>query len=129
MLLARRAHVGTRHKELRGPDRRIVISVPFIGATDLILVVSVRAPRPRTHREPPIRQWSRVLSRCGLLVVNVAAPLAIVLASTGLARVNPLAPAAPEPAPIVLITQTTDRSTLVARHPLGTVTSPDPPQP
>jgi LysM repeat protein len=106
----------------------VVISVPFVGATDLVFVASVRAPRSRAPRQPTIGRWARVFSRCGLLVANVAAPAAIVLASSGLARLNPLAPPAADPAPIVVIAQSVERSTLVARHPLDTVTTPDPPQ-
>jgi murein DD-endopeptidase MepM/ murein hydrolase activator NlpD len=127
-LLARRTHVRADHLERRRPGRRVVISVPFVGATDLVFVASVRAPRSRAPRQPTIRRWARVFSRCGLLVANVAAPAAIVLASSGLARLNPLAPPAADPAPIVVIAQSVERSTLVARHPLDTVTTPDPPQ-
>src|SRR5437773_1379286 len=100
MLLARTAHVRADPLELRRSGHRVVISIPFIGATDLVLAVSMRPPRSRARREPAMRRWTRVLSRCGLLVVNIAAPAAIVLVSGGLARLNPLAPPARDPAPI-----------------------------
>jgi murein DD-endopeptidase MepM/ murein hydrolase activator NlpD len=113
---------------LSGLDRRVVVRIPFAGASELVFVATLRSPRGGARHEPLARCWARVLSRCGLLVVTAAAPIALVVFSSDLARANPLAAPPRQAAPIVLIAQSAERTTLVARRPLATVVSPDPPQ-
>src|SRR5205823_10823402 len=113
----------------RRKARRIEARIPFTFGADLAFGISLRVPRRRRRTRGQVRDLAKAFARSALLVINIAAPAAILSGTTDLAQLGALVFPRRQAPPLELAPlPTIVRSELQARRTLTTVTSPDAPQ-
>src|SRR2546428_12447898 len=88
MLLAGQPSVATVVVTPRRRTRRVEARIPFTFGTDLAFGIALRVPRRRRRARGRVRSWTAAFARSALLVINLAAPAAILLGASDLARVG-----------------------------------------